>query len=135
MARGDGLAVVAAAPPADADGPTDSVGAGHRWRPSADRGGRSILRSGRGRAGGHRPPQHRRGVPEQRASDAAVAPPPDDAADARPEATVLELPTISLRPERRHRPLPGVGAGVAHVRLPGPAPVRPQEVGARTVNL
>ncbi len=34
---------------------------------------------------------------EERVADAAVASPPDDAADARPEAAVMERPAVPLR--------------------------------------
>ena len=68
--------------------------------------------------------QQRRGVHEQRVADAAVAAPPDDPADARPEAAVLELPPVPLRPPQKDLPVPGPGPGVAHVRLLGVAPLR-----------
>src|SRR5215468_4038647 len=71
---------------------------------------------------------------EQRAADAAVATPADDATDAGPQAAVLELPAVPLRAAEGRLPLPGVGAGVAHLRLLGVAPRRPGPVDARTVN-
>src|SRR6516164_10309539 len=71
---------------------------------------------------------------EQRVADAAVAAPADDAADVGPQAAVLELPAVSLRAQEGRLPLPGLGAGVAHLRLLGVAPHRPGLVDATTVN-
>ena len=107
-----------------------------RWRGAASwtrRSGRQ-LRAGGGGAGGHGAGQQRGGVHEQRAADAAVAAPADDAADAGPQAAVLELPAVPLRAAEGRLPLPGVGPGVAHVRLLGVAPRRPGPVDATTVN-
>jgi hypothetical protein len=55
-------------------------------------------------------------------------------ADARPQAAVLELPAVPLRAAEGRLPLPGLGAGVAHLRLLGVAPRRPGPVDATTVN-
>src|SRR6516165_241702 len=71
---------------------------------------------------------------EQRVADAAVAAPADDAADVGPQAAVLELPAVPLRAAEGRLPLPGLGAGVAHLRLLGVAPHRPGPVDATTVN-
>src|SRR6516165_9004543 len=71
---------------------------------------------------------------EQCAADAAVATPADDPADAGPQAAVLELPAVPLWAAERCLPLPGVGAGVTHLRFLGAAAHRPGPVGATTVN-
>jgi hypothetical protein len=84
--------------------------------------------------GGYGPCRQRRGVHEQRVADAAGAAPPDDAADARPEAAVPELPPVPPGPTEGHLPLPGSGPRLAHPRLRGVAPLRSGPVDARTVN-
>src|SRR3954453_7308163 len=71
---------------------------------------------------------------EQRIADAAGPPPPDDSTDARPEAPVLELPSIPIRSPEEAVPIPGLGAGVAHLRFLGVASNRPSRPDARTVN-
>src|SRR5262245_3426916 len=71
---------------------------------------------------------------EQRAPNAAVATPADDPADAGPQAAVLELPAVPLRAAEGRLPLPGVGAGVTHLRLLGAAAHRPGPIDATTVN-
>src|SRR5947209_4927621 len=134
VAHGDGLAVVAPTPAAEAlgsdHGGDSSCGAQRR----VERGGTGVLRPGRGGAGGHGPGQQRRGMHEQRLADAAVAASPDDAADARPEAALLELPAVPLGPSKRHLSLPGTRPGLANVRLLGVAPLRAGPIDARTVN-
>ena len=64
---------------------------------------------GGGGAGGHVPGQQRRRVHEQRTPDATVAAQADDAADARPEAALLELPRVPLRPPDEGLPLQRLG--------------------------
>ena len=103
--------------------------------PRVGRGGAGQLRAGGGGAGGHGAGQQRGGVHEQRAADAAVAAPADDAADAGPQAAVLELPAVPLGAAEGRLSLPGLGAGVAHLRLLGVAPRRPGPVDATTVNV
>ena len=58
----------------------------------------------------------------------------DDAADARPEAAVLEQPPVPLRPTERRLSLPISGPGIADVRLLGIAPGQSGGVDANTVN-
>ena len=111
VARGDGLALVAAAPPVrrQSDPLMALVRAVGRERPLTERGAVRRYDARVGGAGGHGPGQQRGGVHEQRAADAAVAAPPDDAADARPEAALLELPSVPLRPEEGRLPYRALG--------------------------
>src|SRR5262245_31836257 len=114
--------MVAATPPTQAIGRADDTGPGGRTRLSPDHGGTSVVRSGRGGAGGHVPGQQRGGMHEQRLADAAGPTPPHDPTDARPEATLLEYPSVPIGPAEGRLPVPGVGSGVADVRLLGLAP-------------
>jgi hypothetical protein len=95
---------------------------------------RASLRGGVGGPGGHVSGRQRRGEHERRAADAAVTAQADDAADARPEAALLELPSIRRRSPLGGLPLLGPGPGSAHVRLLDAAPGRSGGTGAKTVN-
>src|SRR5262249_21069938 len=134
VARSDGLAMVAPARPARRIGPDHGVAPRGGAGPRVGRAGARQLRGGRWGAGGGGPGQQRRGVPEERAADAAGEAPADDPADARPEATVLELPGVPLRAAEGHLPRPSLGARVAHLRLLGATTRRPGSVDATTVN-
>src|SRR5690606_11146297 len=55
-------------------------------------------------------------------------------ADAGPQAAVLELPPLRLRPAKGPLPVPGPGPGATNVRLLGAAADRSGPVDATTVN-
>ncbi len=76
---------------------------------------RASYERGGGGAGSHIPSQQRRGMHEQRVADATISAPADDPADARPEAAVLEYPSVPLGSEEGSMPLPGTGPGTAHL--------------------
>src|SRR5947209_7789825 len=104
------MALVASAPPPSiAVERTDRGGPRGGTRPRVGRLGADLLRGRSSGAGVDGAGQQRGGVHEQRLADAAVAAQADDAADAGPEAAVLEQPRPGFRPEEGRVSVPASG--------------------------
>ena len=88
-------------------------------------GGTALLRPGRSGAGELGAGQQRRGVHEQRVTNAAVASRPDNPVNAGPEAAVLERLAVPLQSSEGRQPVSSSQPGVTPKRLLGVTPLRP----------